>query len=565
MFEHRPNLTALRGCLVVVCLTLLAGCLPRTNNPAAPVPADVAATAGDAVITLSWTASMGATAYNVKRATSRGGPYTKLAAPTALTYKDSSVTNGTAYYYVVSSLNAAGGESANSAEVSATPKAPTAPPPVPTGLAAAVGDKAITLTWNASTGASTYNLKRSTTSGGPYTQIASATSTTYVDTPLTNGTTYYYVVSSVNSFGESANSAQVSASPSPPPPTTFGTWVNVTPSNADLTTLFACGNFGAASVSSDPLHPSDVYTQFNCQGIWKSTDYGVTWNGPINTGSNGDAVGDCGGGVTISPNNTAPAAIIYETCIRGAGLGFWKSLDGGVNWTQYPITPTSRQDYFGPSIDPYDPNHLLLIGHEFDSIVESVDGGQTWVSVPLAAGMLTTNQSGSVSFINTGNATGTRGTWLFVARSGGFGTWRTTNAGTTWVQVDKNESGGAYQFDTSGVVFMPGVDSALGNGVLRSTDYGQTWAHVGLGGAESSVWATSKNVYAMFGAAIGPTGSINPNFQVASQPGTGTWVAPGTPPGLADGAASITVVNDGTQNIFVGAMFNSGVWRYIEP
>jgi hypothetical protein len=112
---------------------------------------------------------------------------------------------------------------------------------------------------------------------------------------------------------------------------------------------------------------------------------------------------------------------------------------------------------------------------------------------------------------------------------------------------------------------MPGVESTLGSGVLRSTDYGQTWAHVGLGGAESSVWATSKNVYAMFGGAIGPTGSINPNFQVASQPGTGTWVAPGTPQGIADGAASITVVNDGTQNIFVGAMFNSGVWRYIEP
>lgn len=564
MFEHHPNLIALRGCMVAVCLAFLAGCLPRTSNPAAPVPAGLVATAGDAVVTLTWTASVGATGYNVKRSSTKGGPYTPLASPTAPTYTDSSVKNGTTYYYVVSSLNIAG-ESANSTEASASPKAPAAPPPVPTGLAAAAGDKAITLTWNASTGASTYNVKRSTTSGGPYTQIAASTSTTYVDAPLTNGTTYYYVVSSVNSFGESANSAEISASPSPPPPDTFGTWINVTPSNADLTTAFACGNFGATSMASDPLHPSDIYTQFNCQGIWKSTNYGVTWTGPINTGSNGAAVGDCGGGVTISPNNTAPAAIIYETCIRGAGLGFWKSVDSGVNWTQYPITPTSRQDYFGPSIDPYDPNHLLLIGHEFDSIVESVDGGQTWVSVPLAAGMLTTNQSGSVSFINTGNATGTRGTWLFVARSGGFGTWRTTNGGTTWVQVDKNESGGAYQFDASGVVFMPGFGSALGDGVLRSTDYGQTWAHVGLGGAEGSVWATSKNVYAMYGAAIGPTGSINPNFQVASQPGTGTWVAPGTPPGLADGAASITVVNDGTQNIFVGAMFNSGIWRYIEP
>ncbi len=292
----------------------------------------------------------------------------------------------------------------------------------------------------------------------------------------------------------------------------------------------------------------------------------MTWTGPINTGTNGAAVGDCSGGVTLSPNNAAPAAILYETCIRGAGLGFWKSVDGGVNWTQYPITPTTRQDYFGPVIDPYDQTHLLLIGHEFDSIVESLDGGQTWASVPLAAGMLTTNQSGSVSFINTGNASSTRSTWLFVARSGGFGTWRTSNSGAAWVQVDGNESGGGvYQPDTNGVVFMPGIDSALGNGVLRSTDYGQTWAHVGLVQPEGLVFGTTANVYAMFGAAIGPTGSINPNFEVASQPGTGTWVSPGTPPGLADGAAGITVVNDGTHNIFVGAMFNSGVWRYVEP
>jgi hypothetical protein len=132
--------------------------------------------------------------------------------------------------------------------------------------------------------------------------------------------------------------------------------------------------------------------------------------------------------------------------------------------------------------------------------------------------------------------------------------------------VDGNESGGGvYQPGTNGVVFMPGIDSALGNGVLRSTDFGQTWAHVGLVQPEGLVFATSTNVYAMFGAAIGPTGSINPNFEVASQPGTGTWVAPGTPPGLADGPASITVVNDGTHNIFVGGMFNSGVWRYVEP
>jgi hypothetical protein len=112
---------------------------------------------------------------------------------------------------------------------------------------------------------------------------------------------------------------------------------------------------------------------------------------------------------------------------------------------------------------------------------------------------------------------------------------------------------------------MAGNYSALGAGVLRSRDYGLTWNRFGLGGSEALVFGTSKNVYAMYGFPVGPGGSINPGFQVAAQPGTGTWVAPGTPAGLAQGPAQVGIVNDGAHNVFVGAMFNSGLWRYIEP
>jgi hypothetical protein len=501
MFEHHPNLIAFRGCMVAVCLALLAGCLPRTTNPAAPVPTGVAATGGDAVVTLTWTASMGATGYNVKRATTRGGPYTKLGAPTAPTYKDSSVTNGTSYYYVVSALNAAG-ESANSTEVSATPKGLSVPPAAPTNLTATAGDAQVSLTWSASTGATSYNVKRSATSGGPYTQIAVSTSTSYTDTALTNGTTYYYVVSAINSAGESANSAQVSALPSIPPPTTFGTWVDVTPAGVNLTSNLTCGNYGTQTVQVDPAHPSDLYAEFNCQGIWKSTDYGVTWTGPVNTGTNGATVADCAGGIAISPSSTASVPTIYESCIRGNGSGFWKSVDGGVNWTRYVIAPTTRQDYYPPVTDPYDENHLLMSAHEFDSLVESLDGGQTWTSVPLASGMLQnatpSYKTAFIFFINTGSASTTHGTWLWLAQASGgaFGTWRTSNGGAAWVQVDKNEQpGGAsqiYQAGTTGVVYMAGVYSALGSGVLRSQDFGQTWTHVGMTNNESVVVGTPK-------------------------------------------------------------------------
>jgi hypothetical protein len=559
MFTHPIKLIPVRA-LLLLCLALMAGCLPRTNNPAAPVPTNLVATGGDAVVNLTWTASTGATGYNVKRSTTAGGPYAQIASPTAATYTDTSVTNGTAYYYVVSSLNAAG-ESANSSEAAGTPKAPAAPPPPPAGLTATAGDATVTLNWTASAGATSYHVKRSTKSGGPYTQVAAPTSTTYTDPALVNNATYFYVVTAVNSTGESANSTEVNATPVSSVPPTFGVWTNVTPANADPTNGAACGGAGAVTVQTDPAHPSNLYAEINCQGIWKSTDYGLTWAGPINTGTNATAVGDCSGGITISPTSTAAVPTIYEVCIRGTGTGFWKSIDGGVNWTHSTVAATGRQDYYPPVVDPYDQNHLLMAAHEFDSIVQSIDGGQTWTSVPMDAGMAQGGGTGFVFFIDTGTATSTRTTWLWLGQQGG--TFRTTNNGTTWAKVDNNNhtpgSSQIYQPDKSGVMFMAGQFSASGDGVLRSTDFGQTWAHVGNPEAETNVIGTSKNLYAMYSFVGLPAA-----FEVGAVPGTGTWASPATPTGMT-GAAQFAKTNDGTHNILVGAMWTSGIWRYIEP
>ena len=99
---------------------------------------------------------------------------------------------------------------------------PTSPPAAPTGLTGTAGEAQVSLSWGAASGATSYNVKRATVSGGPYTTIATGvTATSYTNTGLTNGTTYYYVVSAVSSIGESANSGQVSATPAASTTTTF--------------------------------------------------------------------------------------------------------------------------------------------------------------------------------------------------------------------------------------------------------------------------------------------------------------------------------------------------------
>lgn len=187
------------------------------DAPAAPTGLQVDS-AGANSVSLSWNASATGNpiSYNVKRATSSGGPYTSVgttAHPT-VTFTDS-VTGGATYYYVVSGVNGNGG-GANSLEVNATPSLGV--PNAPDGLAATPGDNQVALNWTASTigNPTSYNVLRSTTSGSGYSVLTTPgaqTTTSYNDTSAVNDMTYYYVVSAVNATGTSTNSTQTSATP----------------------------------------------------------------------------------------------------------------------------------------------------------------------------------------------------------------------------------------------------------------------------------------------------------------------------------------------------------------
>jgi hypothetical protein len=130
-------------------------------------------------------------------------------------------------------------------------------PVAPTNLVAAVGPPGVSLGWDSSANATSYNVKRSLVSGGPYTNIViTPPLNSGTDSTVSNSTTYYYVVSAVNASGESTNSAETMvATPAPvvPPPPLLTTWFK-----ADALALV---NGAAVSIWPDSSGNGDDATQ----------------------------------------------------------------------------------------------------------------------------------------------------------------------------------------------------------------------------------------------------------------------------------------------------------------
>ena len=185
---------------------------PVTLAPAAPT--GVTVTGAAATITLSWSATAGATSYQVLQGTSAGSTSLSTVA-TGLTDTSYSVpgTPGTTLYFEVVAVGQ-GGSSPASAEVSGTVL-----PIAPTGVTASAGNAAVTLHWTAGAGAATYNVYEGGGAGkeGGTAVLTGVTSTSATVSGLSNGTAYYFTVASVNSAGMSEPSSEVSATPSASP------------------------------------------------------------------------------------------------------------------------------------------------------------------------------------------------------------------------------------------------------------------------------------------------------------------------------------------------------------
>jgi autotransporter-associated beta strand protein len=258
--------------------------------------------------------------YVITRATSANGTYTLLASVTETTYKDIGVNSNATYYYHVEAMNA-GGTSTNALVVV------NGPPAAPASLFATAGNAQIALTWPASTGATNYILKRGISSGNETTTVFSIYSgTSYTDTNLLNGTTYYYIIIATGPGGTSPSSPEASATPStnaasglvwtgavsPAWDTTSTNWLNGT-----IAMTYADGNnviFNDSPVTANVVISSNV-NPGSVTFANSAANYTVSGAGISGTTS---LVKTNAGTVTFSSTNS----YIGGTVVNGGGLVF---------------------------------------------------------------------------------------------------------------------------------------------------------------------------------------------------------------------------------------------------
>ncbi len=189
-------------------------------KPVPAVPASVkAVSASYSSVKLTWSAVSGASGYEVYRATSSGGTYTKLTTTTAASYTTTGQTTGKTYYYKVRAYRTVSGTKVYggySAAISAK-----ALPGTPGGVKAArASNSSVKVSWDKVSGASGYEVYRATSKTGTYAKVGSVTNgatVSYTNKGLTDNKLYYYKVRAYRAVGSAkvygAFSAIVSATP----------------------------------------------------------------------------------------------------------------------------------------------------------------------------------------------------------------------------------------------------------------------------------------------------------------------------------------------------------------
>lgn len=188
------------------------------------IPTSVTAVATSTQITIHWTAStdnVGVALYHIERSTSATSGFTVLTTVTGTTYINAGLSYNTRYYYRVRASDVAGNFSNYSGIVNAitSTQAPvnntdTQVPTTPSNLTATATSTQINLSWTASTdnvGVSQYRIERSSSANPTFSQIATATTNSYIDVGLTPNITYSYKVLAVDGAGNTSSYSSIAS------------------------------------------------------------------------------------------------------------------------------------------------------------------------------------------------------------------------------------------------------------------------------------------------------------------------------------------------------------------
>ncbi|MBI2919215.1 MAG: S8 family serine peptidase [Chloroflexi bacterium] len=231
---------------------------PDSIPPAAPTGLSVSVPISNGgVLDLSWNASteLDLAGYHVYRATTSGGPYTKVNSSlvSANTFASAGLTNGTTYFYAVTAVDTSGNESAGSAQVSGTPVDNRGP--AISNVATTTAGTSATVSWVTDEAAdSTVEYGTTPALGSVAADAALVTSHSLAVSGLAPATTYFYVVKSKDPAGNLSDSAAQTFTTLAPPGTIAGT---VTDASTGIPVPGATVSDGTRSATTDA---SGAYT-----------------------------------------------------------------------------------------------------------------------------------------------------------------------------------------------------------------------------------------------------------------------------------------------------------------
>ncbi|MGA8539199.1 MAG: hypothetical protein WB566_06840, partial [Terriglobales bacterium] len=261
------------------------------------------------------------------------------------------------------------------------------------------------------------------------------------------------------------------------------------------------------AISGIPGQPNVFYMAPNNGGVWKTTDFGRTWN-PIFDQPDDDQPSGSIGALAVAPSNPN---IIYVGSGEGlrrpdlsVGDGMYKSTDAGRTWQHLGLR--DAQQIASIIVDPKDPNRLFVAaqGHPYGpnperGIFRSVDGGQTFQKVLYkdenAGGMDLVFDPRNSQVIFASLWASRRPPWTVGLgyTATGSGLFKSTDGGDHWRQLTKGlpgENEGIRRIGPTISASDPDrmyawVNAKKGGGIYRSDDAGERWQQVN---DEERIW-----------------------------------------------------------------------------